>query len=113
MKLQKLFSVLWMVLMLVGFGLTQVKAQTPEATPEKNQDQAKPKHKHKKAMADQPTDVESQIQALQQQNQALQDRWKITLFLHRKPVMLPWHKLNSKTLRMIALGQPVKVCITP
>jgi phosphate-selective porin OprO/OprP len=78
MKFQKLFSVLWMVLMLVGFGLTQVNAQdqTPEPTPDQAAAPVKVKHGKKKAMeaANDSTDIQSQIQALQRQNDALQNR---------------------------------------
>jgi phosphate-selective porin OprO/OprP len=74
MKFQKFFGV-FLATLLVILGLSEVRAQDPTPVQTPDQTQAQPKHKHKKAMAaTDPSDIASQIQALQQQNQAMQER---------------------------------------
>jgi phosphate-selective porin OprO/OprP len=79
MKFQKLFGVFLMAVMLMISGLSQAQTpvQTPDATPAQTPDQAQdqPKHHHRKAAAAvEAPDVTSRLDALEQQNQALQDR---------------------------------------
>jgi len=74
MKFFKFFSAL--MVMLLAFGLTQVKAQDAQVTPAQTPDQAQaqPKHKHKKMAAPAAdTDLQSQIKSLQDRIQALED----------------------------------------
>jgi hypothetical protein len=82
MKFQKLFGVFLMAATLMISGLTQAKAQDQAQTPvptqvsDQDQTQAQPKHHHKKmdAAPVDPSDISGRIDALEQQNQALQDR---------------------------------------
>jgi len=78
MKFQKLFGVFLFLMMLMMAGYSQAQDQTPTPAPDQTQvpGQPQPKHRHKKqeAPAADATDISGRLDALEQQNQALQDR---------------------------------------